>query len=149
MSEMMRNKGVIRRISTKENINEVYEGLIDSGKISKDEYNEYDKGVLSYTESDDYDVINGCLFDMSGAPAEYDSDEYVDEVVKLNDTDYRIHLYYYNGGTCDSEILEERIPEADVEYDSTDKEDRLEEILDKYDVTSRHLKEEVLKWAKT
>lgn len=116
MSEMMRNKGTIRRISTQENIKEVYEQLVKEGKITS-EFNELsENGVPEYIEDDNYEIINGCIFDMSGAPAEYDSYEDVEEVTKLNDTDYKIHLYYYNGGTNDAEILEEAIPKADLEY---------------------------------
>jgi hypothetical protein len=121
MSEMMRNKGIIRRISTEENIKEVYNKLVSEGKITS-EFNEVDdNGVPTYIEDDNYEIINGCLFDMSDAPAEYDSYEDVEEVTKLNDTDYKIHLYYYNGGTNDSEILEEAIPKADAIYNEQDK----------------------------
>jgi hypothetical protein len=35
MSEMMRNKGIIRRISTKEDIKEVYDKLVAEGKITR------------------------------------------------------------------------------------------------------------------
>lgn len=131
MSEMMRNQGIIRRISTKDNIKEVYEKLVEEGKITST-WNEFDaNGVPTYIEDDDYDIINGCLFDMSGAPAEYDTDDEVEEVTKLNDTDYKIHLYYYNGGTNDSEILEEAIPKADAEYSAPeDVEKELDDIME-------------------
>jgi hypothetical protein len=76
---------------------------------------------------------------MSDAVAEYDSYEDIEEVTKLNDTDYKIHLYYYtsrnmytligDGGTCDSEILEKAIPKADAEYQDGKTEEELDNIM--------------------
>lgn len=114
MSEMVRHKGIIKRLSNEDNLTEVYKRLVAEGKIEDQidaDFNE--DGTLNYIYNDDYDVINGCLFDTSGAPEEYDADEEVAEAERLNETDYRIHIYYYNGG--DSPIYE-AIEEADAKY---------------------------------
>ena len=121
MSEMERHRGIIRRISTPETTKEVYNKLVADGEIDGywTEFN--NEGIPSFIDSDKYDVINGCLFDISDAPTEYDGDQGVEDVEKLNDTDYRIHAYFYNGGACLGEILEEKIPEADAEYEAKSK----------------------------
>ena len=118
MSEMVRHKGIIKRLSNKDNLTKVYNKLVAEGKIEDQidaDFNE--DGTLNYIYNDDYDVINGCLFDTSGAPEEYDADEEVADAERLNDTDYRIHIYYYNGG--DSPI-QEAIDEADKRYAKSD-----------------------------
>jgi len=113
MSEMERQKGIIKRLSTEDNINEVYQKLVDTGEIT-DEWTEfYPDGKLAYIDSDKYDIINGCLFDVSEAPSECDSDEEIAEATRLNDTDYQVHVYWYNGGDCP---IDEAIKKADEEY---------------------------------
>ncbi len=117
MSEMIRNRGIIKRLSTKDNLKEVYEKLIADGKHDNkwDELNE--DGTPRWIDSSNYEIVNGSLFDVTGAPDQYDSDDDVNEAVRLNETDYRIHSYYYNGGTHLGEMLEESIPLADEAYD--------------------------------
>ena len=114
MSEMQRNKGIIKRLSTQENAAEVYKSL----DIDK-EWDEVDeKGVPFFIDDERYEVVNGYIFDVSGAPDERDTNEEVNEAIRLNDTDYRVHAYFYNGGGSFSEMLDESIPEADAEYES-------------------------------
>lgn len=132
MSEMQRNRGIIKRLSTKENIKEVYEAL-DNDK----EWDEVKKnGVPIYIEDGRYEIVNDCIFDVSGAPDEHDSDEEINEAVKLNDTDYRVHAYYYNGGGNFGEMLEYSIPHADREYAKKAIENDLDDIME--DLMSGH-----------
>lgn len=112
MSEMMRNQGVIKKLSTPETTKEVYEKLDNDKKWDEVD----DNGVPSYIEDDRYEVVLGCIFDVSDAPDTYDNDGEMNDAVKLNDTDYRVHAYYYNGGASFNEMLEESIPVADAEY---------------------------------
>lgn len=118
MSEMQRNKGIVKRVSTKDNLKEVYERLIAEGKHDNkwDDLNE--DGTPNWIDGDDYDIVDGCLFDISGAPDERDPSEGdVNEATKLNDTDYQVHALFYNGGASFSEMLEESIPKADKDYE--------------------------------
>lgn len=125
MSEMQRNKGIIKRLSTKENLKEVYEKLIADGKHENkwDELNE--DGTPRWIDSEDYTIVSGCLFDISGAPDMSDDYDDVNEATRLNETDYQVHAYYYNGGASFNEMLEESIPKADAAY-----EDKKEEWKD-------------------
>lgn len=118
MSEMVRNRGIIKRLSTPENIKEVYEKLIADGKHENkwDDLNE--DGSPRWIDSDRYEIVNDSLFDVSGAPDEYDSEDDVNEAVRLNDTDYRVHAYYYNGGADLAEMLSSSIPRADDAYEN-------------------------------
>lgn len=118
MSEMQRNRGTVKRLSTKENLREVYEKLVADGKHDNkwDDLNE--DGTPNWIDSDNYTVVDGCLFDISGAPDERDPSEGdVNEATKLNDTDYQVHALFYNGGASFNEMLEESIPKADKEYE--------------------------------
>lgn len=117
MSEMVRHKGIIKKLSTPENLMEVFDKLVKEGKINRNNADIYD-GKVHWIDEDEYDIINGCIFDMSDAPQEYDADQEVEEAEKLNDTDYRIHIYYYNGSDSP---LEDAIVEADKEYEKTSK----------------------------
>lgn len=130
MSEMQRNRGVVKRLSTKESLKEVYEQLVAEGKIDGKWTEFREDGSPLYIDSDEYEIVNGCLFDVSGAPDEYDSDEEVNDAVRLNDTDYRIHAYYYNGGANLGEMLEESIPRADAAYNNADVEKELDDIME-------------------
>lgn len=112
MSEMVRHRGIIKRLSTPENAMDVFEQLVAKGEINKDRAEIYD-GKVGWIDEDKYDIINGAIFDVSGAPQEYDADQEVEEAEKLNATDYRVHIYYYNGG--DSPI-DDAIARADKEY---------------------------------
>ena len=149
MSEMVRHKGIIKKLSTPENFMEVFDKLVDDGKIDRDRADIYE-GEVEWIDEDEYDIINGCLFDVSDAPQEYDADEEVAEVEKLNDTDYRIHIYYYNGGDSP---LDSAIERADKDY-NTDKSDELDKILGKHGVltndgwqfVTEDLKNDLMKW---
>lgn len=149
MSEMVRNRGIVKRLSTKENIAEVYQSLDIDRKW--DEVNA--SGVPTWIENERYDIVDGCIFDVSGAPTEYDTEEEANEAVKLNETDYRVHAYFYNGGASFSEMLEESIPRADAEYNGG-KEEELDKILSKHGVlthdgwqfVTEELKADLMKW---
>ncbi len=117
MSEMVRHKGIIKKLSTPETLMEVFEKLVAEGKINR-EHADIEDGIVCWIDEDEYDIINGCLFDVSGAPQEYDAYEEVDDADKLNESDYRIHIYYYNGG--DSPI-DDAIARADKEYNAKTK----------------------------
>lgn len=114
MSEMVRQRGVIKKLSNEDNLTEVYNKLVEDGlhDPKRDELN--DDGTLQWIDGSEYEVINGCLFDMSDAPEEDDSEDFVEEGKKLNDTDYDVHLYWYNGS--DSPI-DDIIKRADEEYE--------------------------------
>lgn len=121
MSDMQRNKGIIKRLSTKETTKEVYNKLIKDG-LHDPKWDETDEdGTPVYIDSDKYQLIDGCMFDISDAPRETDGEDYVEEVERLNDTDYKIHLYFYNGGGSMDEILDEAVPKADEEYEKNSK----------------------------
>lgn len=114
---MVRNQGVIKRLSTIETSPQVYKQLIAEGHEPKfDEVDEH--GAPTYMDSDDYTVINGCIYDISGAPNSYDSEGELNEATKISDTEYRIHAYYYNGGADLSEMLDESLPRADKAYEN-------------------------------
>lgn len=113
MSEMVRQRGIIKKLSNQDNLMEVFNKLVAEGKIDKTQA-DIDGDYIGWIAEDEYEVINGCLFDVSGAPKKYDDEDYVEEGEKLNDTDYRVHLYWYNGG--DSPI-DDIIKRADEEYE--------------------------------
>lgn len=122
---MQINKGIIKRISTPETSAEVFRNLIKNGLTDK-QWCEVDyNGVPSYIDSDRYIVIDSCIFDVSGAPNVSDNYDDVNDAERLNDTDYRIHAYYYNGGGSLDEMLEESIPKADKEYKEKNKTSKL------------------------
>ena len=116
MSDMQRNRGIIKRISTKENAKEVFDKLV-SDKIVEPKWCDFDENSVQYIDHEDYVVVDGAIFDVSGAPDERDpSDDDVNEAERLNDTDYRIHAYFYNGGGSLAEMLDKSIPRADAAY---------------------------------
>lgn len=112
MSEMVRNQGIIKKISTPETTAEVYKNLDNDKKWDEVDEN----GIPTWIEDDRYEMVRGCIFDVSDTPDTYDSEGDVNEAVKLNDTDYRVHAYYYSGGANFGEMLDESIPRADKEY---------------------------------
>jgi len=116
MSEMQRNRGIVKRLSTKENAKEVFDKLVADGKIDP-KWCEVDERGVHYIDHEDYAIVNGAIFDVSGAPDESDDYGDVNEAERLNDTDYKIHAYYYNGGANLSEMLDSSIPKADKEYE--------------------------------
>lgn len=127
MSEMQRNQGIIKRLSTPETTAEVYKNL----DIDKQWDDVGEDGIPTFIDDDRYDIVNGCIFDVSGAPDDRDGDEEINEAVRLNDTDYRVHAYFYNGGGSFSEMLDESIPKADAEYQSNDDvEKELDDIME-------------------
>lgn len=130
MSEYVRNKGIIKRLSTPETTEEVFKKLVADGEINE-KYCEFYNDKLGYIDSEKYEVINDCIFDVSGAPDEYDAEEDVNEAEKLNDTDYRVHAYYYNGGASFGEMLEESIPKADLDYAPKTSKEIIKEALAK------------------
>lgn len=119
MSEMVRYKGIIKRLSTKENARAVYDSLVKDGKIDG-KWTDFDEnGVPIWFDSDDYIMHDDCLYDITEAPEERDcSDDGVNDAERLNDTDYKIHAYFYNGGASLSEMLEHSLPEADKKYEN-------------------------------
>lgn len=116
MSDMQRNRGIVKRLSTKENIKEAYQKIIADGHDSRWDDIEED-GTPRWIDSEYYTIVNDSLFDISGAPSVIDEDDEVNDVERLNDTDYRVHAYYYNGGASFSEMLSHSIPEADANYE--------------------------------
>lgn len=123
MSDMQRNAGIVKRLSTKENALEVFQKLVKDG-IVEEKWCEVDENGVHYIDHDNYTVVNGAIFDISGAEREDDFEYDFNEAEKLNETDYRIHAYFYNGGASLGEMLDESIPKADEEYamNSTPKE---------------------------
>ena len=116
MSDMQRNRGIVRRISTKENAKEVFDKLVADGEIDP-KWCDFDETSVQYIDSDNYSLVDGAIFDVTGAPREVDpSDDDVNEAERLNETDYRVHAYFYNGGASFEEMLEESIPKADAAY---------------------------------
>lgn len=121
MSDMQRNKGIVKRLSTKENAKEVFDKLVAEGKFDP-KWCDFDETSVQYIDSDDYVVVNGEIFDITGAPDERDpSEDGVNEAERLNETEYRVHAYFYNGGGSFQEMLEESIPRADKEYSGPSK----------------------------
>ncbi len=142
----MRNRGIIKRISTKEDAAEVYKNL-DIDKT----WDEVEDGIPTYISNDNYVIVDGCIFDVSGAPDQYDTDDDVNEAERLNETDYRVHAYYYNGGADFAEMLNSSIPEADAAYKSeTDVERELNDIME--DLINGHnfdyARKALLEWRK-
>lgn len=117
---MQRNAGIIKRLSTKENAVEVFKKLVEDG-IVEEKWCKVDEKDVRYIDHDDYAVVNGCIFDVSGAKTEHDYEYDFNEAEKLNDTDYRVHAYFYNGGASFDEMLEESIPKADAAYETKEK----------------------------
>lgn len=129
---MVRHRGIIKKLSTdKESSLEVYKQLIAEGKI-EDKWHELDDdGTPRYLDTDNYTVVGDCIFDITGAPREYDGEDDVNDAERLNETDYRIHSYFYNGGASLAEMLDESIPKADANYQvSEDLEKELDEIME-------------------
>lgn len=121
MSEMQRNKGIVKRLSSKDNLKEVYEKLIADGNHDGQWDDIKEDGTPNWIDSEKYTIVNGCLFDISNAPDESDEDMgEVNDAERLNETDYKIHAYYYNGGANLAEMLSESIPIADKEYKKAD-----------------------------
>ena len=122
MSEMQRNRGIIKRLSTKKTAKVVFDQLVSEGKIEPKWCEFDDDGTPNYIESENYILLRGEIFDVSDAPDESDDNAgEVNEAVKLNDNEYRIHAYYYNGGANLSEMLYSSIPTADKEYENPKK----------------------------
>lgn len=115
MSDMQRNAGIIKRISTKENALEVFSKLVKDG-IVEEKWCEVDENGVQYIDHENYAVVGGAIFDISGAEREDDYEYDFNEAERLNETDYRVHAYFYNGGASFDEMLDESIPKADKEY---------------------------------
>jgi hypothetical protein len=117
MSEMVRHRGIIKKLSNdKQSTIDVYKQLVADGKIDPKWDEVSDSGLPEWIESRDYTIVNNCIFDISGAPREYDGEDDVNDAVRLSETEYRIHSYFYNGGASLDEMLEESIPKADAAY---------------------------------
>lgn len=138
MSEMQRNKGIIKRLSTKENTKEVFDKLVADDLLDT-KWCDFDDetGIPTYISDDRYELVNGTIFDVSGAPDSTDDYEDINEAERLNDTDYRVHAYFYNGGAGFGEMLDESIPRADKdsEWKSADGV-KVRMVLSKHDDSS-------------
>ena len=114
---MVRHRGIIKKLSNdKSSTIAVYKQLVADGKIDPkwDEVSE--SGLPEWIDSRDYTIVDNCIFDISGAPQEYDGEDDVNDAERLNETDYKIHSYFYNGGASLNEMLEESIPKADAAF---------------------------------
>ena len=108
MSEMMKNKGVIKELYSEiENPEEKIIQLHFDTNIPFDElvgfYN--DEPDWDWVEHDDYSMIIDRLFDVSGAPDSYDDDGERYDVRPIGGNLYEVDLYYYNGGTSMEELI--------------------------------------------
>lgn len=122
MSEMQRNRGIVKRLSTSETKQVVFDKLRSDGELDNCDVDLNDDGTLGYfyDNNEKYDIINDSIFDVSGAPDEsVDDAGEVNEAERLNETDYRVHAYYYNGGADLGEMLSHSIPLADKAYEKT------------------------------
>lgn len=110
MSEMQSNKGIIKELYN--DIENPEEKIIQLHLDTEIPFDDLvwvrDDGEVEwdYIEHDDYSLINGRLFDVSGAPDNTD-EEYGerDHVQKVGENEYEVDLYYYNGGANMEEFI--------------------------------------------
>lgn len=109
MSEMVANKGVIKELHKEEpTLKAKLERLAeDLGLPNEDVFRVHGENDYDIVNYKDYTIINGRLFDITGARGTYDADEYRESIRRLNGTDLEVDLYYYSGGTCMEEIVGE------------------------------------------
>lgn len=120
MSEMVANKGIIKELypEVKDIIDKIKQLCADTG-LELDKICPFIED--EYIDHDDYVLVNGRLFDVSNTPDKYDDYEGRDYIKKISDTEYEIDMYYYNGGACLQDMIEENLEKADAEFVNTDK----------------------------
>lgn len=115
MSEMVRNYGVIKELFPElETMKEKVEALAKQLNLPIEEVASDWGDFWDFKDYNNYTSIKGRLFDTSDAQDEWDWEmEHLDTVTKVGEGEYHLDLYYYNGGTCMEEIVEEFLEKED------------------------------------
>jgi hypothetical protein len=123
MSEMVKNKGTVKELYAGDGtIKDKLRNLAQELGIKEDELyypiDENDNYVDwkgNYYRN--YEAVGDRLFDVSGAPNQYDYEaDGEEEVKKVSEGVYEIDFFYYNGGTSFGELFAENLDKADAEF---------------------------------
>lgn len=130
MSEMQFNKGKVKELFMGVGLTAIEKAklLAEELKIKPEELfwidDEEDPDSYIGFQGDydkTYEVANGRLFDISGAPSEYFNSEQREYAKYLGNGEYEVDFIYYNGGTDFSELFGEYLQRQELGQTDTQK----------------------------